>query len=129
MYRLVEFVMITTYRDLKVWQRGMRLVQRVYSLTSNFPTSEKNALVSQLQRAVVSIPSNIAEGWGFRSRKQYVHYLYIARCSLFEVETQISIARNLGYISERQETEALAETDIQSRMLLSLIRSLSEGAR
>jgi four helix bundle protein len=118
--------MIRTYRDLKVWKRGMGLVQRIYELTSTFPRSERDALVSQLQRAAVSIPSNIAEGWGYRSRKQYIHYLYIARCSLFEVETQISIAKSLGYITKRQEAEALEETDVQSRMLLSLIRSLEK---
>lgn len=116
--------MIRNYRDLQVWQRGMRLVETVYALTARFPEREKYALVSQLQRAVVSIPSNIAEGWGFRSRRQYIHFLYQARCSLFEVETQLSIARLLGYVSTEEEENVLAQTDTASRMLLSLIRSL-----
>ena len=117
---------IQSYRDLEVWQRGIELVTQVYGLTEGFPASEKYGLTSQLRRAVISIPSNIAEGWGYSSRAQYVHYLEQARSSLLEVETQIIIAEQLGYIEESQEAELIRETTIESKMLLTLKRSLQK---
>jgi four helix bundle protein len=115
---------VESYRDLKVWQRGMKLVEQVYTLTEPFPASEKYELTSQLRRAAVSVPSNIAEGWGHSSQKQYIHFLELARSSLFEIETQIRIADRLGYVSADERNQLLSETDAQSKMLLSLMRSL-----
>ena len=115
---------VESYRDLKVWQRGMKLVEQVYTLTEPFPASEKYELTSQLRRAAVSVPSDIAEGWGHSSQKQYIHFLELARSSLFEIETQIRIANRLGYVNADERDQLLSETDAQSKMLLSLMRSL-----
>ncbi len=115
---------IRSYRDLEVWQRGVDLVERIYKLTPSFPSEEKFGLTAQIRRAAVSIPSNIAEGWGRDSTKEYVHFVRIARSSLFEVETQLIIAHRLGYLNEDALKTLLQETDVESRMLLSLIRSL-----
>jgi len=115
---------IESYRDLEVWQRGVTLVKTVYDLTESFPASEKYGLTSQLRRASVSIPSNIAEGWGYNSRDQYLHYLERARSSLLEVETQIILADQLGYISSEEKKSTLNEMTVESKMLLSLMRAL-----
>ena len=115
---------VESYHDLKVWQRGMKLVEQVYTLTEPFPASEKYELTSQLRRAAVSVPSDIAEGWGHSSQKQYIHFLELARSSLFEIETQIRIANRLGYVNADERDQLLSETDAQSKMLLSLMRSL-----
>ena len=115
---------IRSYRDLEVWQRGVDLVERIYTLTPSFPSEEKFGLTAQIRRAAVSIPSNIAEGWGRDSTKEYVRFVRIARSSLFEVETQLIIAHRLGYLNEDALKTSLQETEVESRMLLSLIRSL-----
>ncbi len=115
---------IRSYRDLEVWQRGVDLVELIYKLTPSFPSEEKFGLTAQIRRAAVSIPSNIAEGWGRDSTKEYVRFVRIARSSLFEVETQLIIAHRLGYLNEDELKTSLQETEVESRMLLSLIRSL-----
>ncbi|MGI9174065.1 MAG: four helix bundle protein [Rhodothermales bacterium] len=117
---------VGSYRDLEVWQRGMDLVESIYTLTKPFPADERFGLTAQLRRAAIAIPSNIAEGWGRGTRKDYVHFLRIARSSLLEVETQIIVAHRLGYITEDALNNALAETEIESRMLLALIRALEK---
>ena len=111
-------------RDLEVWQRGIVLVERVYEATDGFPDREQYELTSQLRRAVVAIPSNIAEGWGYSSRDQYVYYLEQGRSSLLEVETQLIIAERLSYITEDTRDDLLRGTTVESKMLLSLMRSL-----
>ena len=115
---------VESYRDLEVWQRGIVLVERVYEATDGFPDREQYELTSQLRRAAVAIPSNIAEGWGYSSRDQYVYYLEQARSSLLEVETQLIIAERLSYIMEDMRNDLLRETTTESKMLLSLMRSL-----
>jgi len=115
---------VESYRDLEVWQRGIVLVERVYTVTDEFPDQEQYELTSQLRRAVVAIPSNIAEGWGYSSRDQYVYYLEQARSSLLEVETQLIIAERLSYITEDTRDDLLRGTTVESKMLLSLMRSL-----
>ena len=115
---------VASYRDLEVWRRGIVLVERVYEVTDRFPDREQYELTSQLRRAVVAIPSNIAEGWGYGSRDQYVYYLEQARSSLLEVETQIIIAERLSYVTEETRDELLEQTTVESKMLLSLMRSL-----
>ena len=117
---------IETYRDLKVWQRGIDLVEQVYAVSKPFPTEEKFGLTAQVRRAAVSIPSNIAEGWGRGSTKDYMHFLRIARSSLLEVETQLIIGHRLGYIEEDTLNTLLDQTEIESRMLLALQRSLNK---
>jgi len=100
--------MDASFRSLIVWQRAMQLVRAVYQLSKSFPVDERYALTDQLRRAVVSIPSNIAEGNGRAGNKDYAHFLSIARGSLFEVMTQIQIAQDLGYATQNEEIESLS---------------------
>lgn len=88
------------FKQLVVWQKAMELVRVVYRLSKLFPAEERYALTDQLRRAVVSIPSNIAEGNGRAGNKDYAHFLAIARGSLYETLTQLQIARDLGYIPD-----------------------------
>src|SRR6476620_10714704 len=93
-------VPVTSYRDLLVWQKAMRLVTDIYSLSNLFPATEIYGLTNQIRRCAVSIPSNIAEGYGRNSTADYKRFLQIAVGSLFELQTQIEIAFNLNYISK-----------------------------
>jgi four helix bundle protein len=93
---------IKSFRDLRVWQVGMKLVEQVYVLTRAFPKHELYGLASQMQRAAVSIPSNIAEGRTREHLKEYLQHLSIARSSLAELETQLEIATRLGYCRSEQ---------------------------
>ena len=111
------------YKKLHVWQRSMELVKVVYGLMKKFPRSEKFRLCDQLSRAVISIPSNIAEGNGRCSKKEFCHFLSIARGSLYETMTQLEIATDLGYIDDSEIPVELAST--VRRMLNSLISKLS----
>ena len=86
------------YENLKIWQESMELVEIVYQLTKSFPNDELFNLTSQIKRSVISIPSNIAEGKGRNSDKEFKQFLFIARGSLFELRTQLEIARRLNYI-------------------------------
>src|SRR5690349_4388600 len=91
-----------SYRDLGVWTRGVDLAERVYTLTRDFPAAERHALASQMQRAAVSVPSNVAEGWGRgaqQAQKEFLRFLSIARGSLCELHTQAVIAQRIGYLS------------------------------
>lgn len=89
-----------SYRDLIVWQRAIDYVVETYKLTGRFPRTELYGLVSQLQRAVVSVPLNVAEGAGRIHTREFLHHVGIARGSLFEAETQIIVAHRLGYASQ-----------------------------
>ena len=91
-----------SYRDLIVWQKAMDLVDEVYSLTKHLPREELFALSDQMRRAAVSIPSNIAEGHGRKARKEFLQFLSIARGSVFELETQLSICVRQRYLTEEQ---------------------------
>ena len=108
------------YRNLEVWQLSMDLCEAVYRLLRQFPTEEKYALCDQLRRAVVSIPSNIAEGNGRDSRAEYSRFLAIARGSVFEVQTQLELAERFGYVTIPSTVKALL-TDV-SKMLFTMIR-------
>lgn len=94
--------------ELVVWQKAMELVRLVYQATRRFPVDERFALTDQLRRAVVSIPSNIAEGNGRGSNKDYAHFLSIARGSLYETMTQLRIAKDLGYLDDYSQFEDIA---------------------
>ena len=112
------------YRELVVWQKSMRLVAEVNRSTERFSKSELFGLTSQLRRAVVSVPSNIAEGQGRDSAKEFVRHISFAYGSLMEAETQLQIAANLGYI-EQVEVERLLQSAAEiSRMLNGLSRSI-----
>jgi len=110
------------FTKLKVWQESMDLVELIYQLTKQFPKEEIYNLVSQINRSAVSIPSNIAEGKGRNSDKEFKQFLYIARGSLFELRTQLELARRLGYInSDKNLKEKIV--GVQS-MLNTLINKL-----
>ena len=115
------------HRDLEVWQKAMKFVTDVYQLTQAFPRQELYGLTSQLRRAAVSVPSNIAEGCGRSSKREFALFLCHARGSLLEVETQLEIARNLGYVPDDKFNEALSESNRIGRMLNGL-RSWCEAA-
>jgi four helix bundle protein len=112
------------HRKLKVWHKSMDLVEEVYRLTRILPKDELYCLVYQLRRAVVSIPSNIAEGNARNSHKEYVHFLSIARGSKSEVETQLEICVRLKYLDSEQVKVALGLCDEVGRMLSVLMKKL-----
>ena len=111
---------VKSYRDLIVWQKSMELVERVYRMTKIFPQEELYGLSSQIRRAAVSIPSNIAEGQARKSTAEFLNFLSIAQGSRAEVETQTLIAQRLGYVTEIQIKEILSLLDEISRMLNTL---------
>jgi four helix bundle protein len=109
------------HHDLLAWQEGIKLVKAVYGLTKAFPRDEQFALTSQMRRAAVSIPSNIAEGAARGTQKEFAHFLTLARGSLSELETQLTISRELGYASDTSEIDALV--DRVFRLIAGLITS------
>ena len=113
---------IKSHKDLDVWQKAMAFVVNIYQLTSEFPQAEKYGLASQIQRASVSVPSNIAEGAARKGSKEFVQSLYVALGSLAEVETQVEIAHKLGYAKNIDDLDNDL-TNIR-RMLLGLINYL-----
>ena len=113
------------YRDLIVWQKAMRLVTEIYRCTKAFPQDERYGLISQLRRSSVSLPSNMAEGYGLNSTQDYVRFLRVANGSLFELQTQLEIARNLGFLSEEDFSELFELSREIERMLSSLIRKIT----
>ena len=117
------------YQDLVVWQRAMTWVEGVYRLTASFPDDERFGLTSQLRRAAVSVPSNIAEGWGRGMKGETLQFLRYARGSLFEAETQIELARRLGRADASAAAPLLHESDRISRMLLGLSRAIRSRSR
>ena len=118
---------IRTYRDLIVWQKAMALVLETYRLPKRFPKDETYGLVAQMRRCAVSIPSNIAEGYGRNSTSDYVRFLRIATGSLYELQTQMEISSKLEYL-KRADFDRLYESSREvERMLSSLSRKLNNG--
>jgi four helix bundle protein len=117
-------VKVNSYRDLIVWQLAMRLTESVYRITGTFPNKETYAPANQLQRAAVSIPSNIAEGHARSSTKDYLRFISIAMGSLAELETQMELSARLEYIDQPKLGELLATADELGRMLQGLRKSL-----
>ena len=115
---------IRTYRDLDIWKVGIQLVKDVYELTEQFPKHELYGLVSQMRRAGVSIPSNVAEGFRRYHNKEYKQFLYVSLGSCAELETQATIAKELAYISEDKEAAVLEKLDHLSRMISNLLKKL-----
>lgn len=113
--------MADSYRSLRVWQDAMRLTLRVYRLTDSFPKHELYGLVSQMRRAAVSVPSNIAEGKGRRSDAEVCQFLFHARGSLYELETQLELAFHLGYACEEDRQGVLADIERTAKQLHALI--------
>jgi len=117
-----------TYRDLIAWQKAMELVTRIYEVTRTIPREKLYGLTSQLRRAAVSIPSNIAEGQARYSHAEFHHFLRNAKGSLAEVETQIQIACNLKYLSQERKRELLEATAELGRILNALLDSVKKRA-
>jgi four helix bundle protein len=115
---------IRTFRDLLVWQKAMRLVTKLYRVSASFPKEEIYGITSQMRRCAVSIPSNIAEGFGRQSTGDYVRFLSIAEGSLYELQTQLEISLNLTYLTSEQYESLDSSTREIERMLTSLIRKL-----
>ncbi|HLZ40292.1 MAG TPA: four helix bundle protein [Candidatus Sulfotelmatobacter sp.] len=116
--------MIASYRDLRVWQRAMDLVIRIYAATQLFPKDERYGLTSQMRRAAVSVPSNIAEGKGRLTDRDRAHFFSQARGSLLELETQILIAARLNYIGEGEADSLIRLSAVTGRMLNALLQSI-----
>ena len=114
------------YKKLEVWQESVNLVTEIYPLTGNFPGSERFGLVSQINRSAVSIPSNIAEGAGRLSKKEFAQFLGYAMASSYELETQLLIACNLKFISTRQKEEITESLNIIQRKMRNLINSIKK---
>lgn len=117
---------MSTFRDLLIWQKSMILVTEVYQLTNSFPKEEIYGLSSQIRRSSISIPSNIAEGYGRDGNKDYLKFLNIAIASLFEMQTQLEISFNLKYITEIQFNKIHEESREIERMLSSFTRKIKE---
>ncbi len=115
---------IESHRDLLVWQKSMDLIVAIYRITQKLPSYEQFGLTSQLRRAAVSIPSNIAEGYGRQSSGNYRQFLSVSRGSLLEVETQIELCVRLGYLTQPDTVSILAEITELSKMLTSLISKI-----
>ena len=118
--------MSSEYKDLAVWQRAMDLVQDVYRCTRGFPREEVFGLISQMRRASVSVPSNIAEGKGRYSRKELIQFLYKARGSLMELETQIDIAHRLAYLDAASSEFLTLQTLQVAKLLNGLINRFQQ---
>ncbi|HEV2177415.1 MAG TPA: four helix bundle protein [Terriglobia bacterium] len=116
---------IRSYRDLVVWQKGIALARAVYRLTAAFPDSEKFGLVSQMRRAAVSVPSNIAEGQARRGKREFLQFLSHAGGSLAEVDTQLILSAELGFLAGNGTEEASGLVPELQKMLFSLRQKLA----
>ena len=120
---------VRDYCDLVVWQKAMDLVEMVYRMTRAFPKEEMYGLSIQLRRAAVSVPSNIAEGQGRHTTRDFLHFLGVAHGSLKEVETRVLIARRLNYVPEQQQTTFAALASEVGRLMNGLTASLRKKER
>lgn len=117
---------IATYLDLKVWQEARKLAALIYRLTAKMPVHEKYGLSDQMRRAVVSVPSNIAEGFGRASAKEKIQFYYAAKGSLAELETQCYIAFDIGYFDDATLEVAISQAQLTHRLLQGLIKANKE---
>jgi len=120
---------VKDYRELIAWQKAMDLVEMVYRMTDGFPRKEVYGLTSQMRRAVVSIPSNIAEGQARSTTRDFLNFLSIATGSLKEAETQVLISQRLGYLNEPQTSQSLELTTEVGRVMSGLTNSLRRRSR
>lgn len=124
---MVLAVEIQSYRDLEVWKRSRTLVSAIYQLTELFPNKESYGLTSQIQRAAVSIPSNIAEGYSRRGLRDYIQFVSMAIGSLAEVDTQLFVAEDLRYVTAQETTTIRQEITILQKQLYALRNSLKNS--
>ncbi len=116
--------MLKNYKELKVWQKAYKLCLEIYRITSKFPKEERYGLTSQIRRSVVSVPSNIAEGYGRKTTLDYIRMLYISYGSVCELETQILLAGDLNLIEKGELDTTKKDISEIERMLKALIKSL-----
>ncbi len=116
--------MLKNYKELNVWQKAYQLCLEIYKVTKGFPKEERYGLISQIRRAAVSVPSNIAEGYGRKTTGEYIQSLYIAYGSNCELETQILLSCDLGYIKAEDLVRIQKNIGDIERMLKALIKSL-----
>jgi four helix bundle protein len=116
--------MVRTHKDLDVWKKSLDLVDAIYDMSASLPADEKFGIISQMKRAVVSIPSNIAEGAGRNSRKELLQYLTISRGSLAEIETQLIICQRRNWVNEEQLNEVNSLVVDVSKMLFRFAEKL-----
>ena len=114
------------YKDLIVWQKSMDLVEKVYQLTATFPQEERFGLTSQIRRCAVSIPSNIAEGAGRKSKKVFRNFLEISNGSINELKTQLEISKRIGFISENELENIFDICNEVQKMTITLIKKYSD---
>lgn len=115
-----------THKDLDVWKLSIEFVTEIYNLTKDFPKEEQFGLTNQIRRASVSIPSNIAEGAGRRSDKEFLQFLYISMGSIQEIDTQLLISLNLSYLMKSEYEILLTKLDQISKMISGLIKFVKE---
>jgi four helix bundle protein len=116
--------MLKNYKELKVWQKAYQSCPEVYKITRGFPAEEKYGLISQIRRSAVSVPSNIAEGYGRKTTPEYIRSLYFAYGSNCELETQTSLSGDLGYVKTQEKQMLQRNIEEVERMLKALIKSL-----
>ena len=115
---------IENFKDLKIWQKGIDLAKTIYKVTESFPAKETYGIVGQMRRSVVSVPSNIAEGFMRKHNKEYRQFLYIALGSLAELETQIIISEQLGFLNNKESKKIQDAIDEVDKMTTGLIKCL-----
>ncbi len=117
---------MASYRDLLAWQKAMELITQIYRVSQKFPSEELYGIVSQMRRAAISIPSNIAEGQGRLTKGEFIQFLGIARGSLLELETQILVAQNLNYLDEPTLKNLLELTSEVGRLVNGLLGAIKK---
>jgi len=122
---MTDFLMSHSYRDLLVWQKSMALVKAIYRVTRSFPKDEVYGLSPQMRRAAVSIPCNVAEGQGRMSKREFKQFLALSRGSVLELETQVQIAADLGFLSSENTKRLIGNTEELLRMLNGVMKSLA----
>lgn len=117
---------MSNFRNLQVWQKSMTLTTNIHFSTKNFPKEEIFGLTSQIRRSSISIPSNIAEGFGRDSNKEYLRFLNVSIASLFELQTQLEIGKNIEYLTEQEFNKIYEDSRELERMLVSFINKIRE---
>jgi len=115
---------IKNFKDLKIWQESIELVEEIYEITKEFPREELYGIVNQIRRSAVSLPSNIAEGFMRYHNKEFKQFLFIALASSAEIETQLIISKKLGYLAKQKLDELSESIDKLNRMMMTLIKRL-----
>ncbi|MCB0727210.1 MAG: four helix bundle protein [Ignavibacteriae bacterium] len=115
------------YKKLRLWQQSIELVKEIYKLTKNFPSEEKFGLTNQIRRSAVSVPSNIAEGAGRNTKGEFKNFLGVANGSLFELETQLIISKDMNYLKDYNLNLLLPKIDMLQKMIYNLIKSVNNN--